>query len=129
MDAATATGIPSTTSAAGTAAATQVQASTQFAPSGAPPTMPPVATTMPAQPQGWSVNKFFSSVNWSEVIIMGVGATALFFVIYYHRYGVVNAKTFQTTAQNKFDELEMKIADLESAAKSQSSQAAAQLFN
>ena len=83
----------------------------QAAPAPAP--APAAPATPPSNSQGGS---FMDVLKKDAVhITFGIlGATALFYLIYYYRYNTQTAKGFQTTFQNQLDEMKIELSDLKS---------------
>ena len=79
----------------------------------APAPAPAAPTTPPSNSQGGS---FMDVLKKDAVhITFGIlGATALFYLIYYYRYNTQTAKGFQTTFQNQLDEMKIELSDLKS---------------
>jgi peptidoglycan hydrolase CwlO-like protein len=85
------------------------------------PTPTPTATPVVATPTdtssssgGSSVVQTLKNLNWVEVGFGILGAAALYYAIYYYRYSIKSAKTFETDFQNKIDDINIKIADVSS---------------
>ena len=79
----------------------------------APAAAPAAPATPPSNSQGGS---FMDVLKKDAVhITFGIlGATALFYLIYYYRYNTQTAKGFQTTFQNQLDEMKIELSDLKS---------------
>ena len=79
----------------------------------APAPAPAAPATPPSNSQGGS---FMDVLKKDAVhITFGIlGATALFYLIYYYRYNTQTAKGFQTTFQNQLDEIKIELSDLKS---------------
>jgi hypothetical protein len=54
------------------------------------------------------------SLNWIEIGFGILGATALYYAIYYYRYNINQSKAFALSVQNRLDELDIKLADVNS---------------
>ena len=84
-----------------------------------PPAPPPPA--MPQMAQGGSTSSggglkdTFKNMNWVEVGFGILGATALFYAIYYFRYNINNQKTFVKNMEGKVDDLTIRMHDISSA--------------
>lgn len=87
---------------------------TQPAPSPAPVTTTPATTD-----SGGNVVSILKNMNWIEVGFGVLGAAALYYAIYYYRYNINAQKSFQSEMQNKIDDLNIKIADVNSVIKNQ----------
>ena len=61
-----------------------------------------------------SVPDILKSLNWTEVLFGVLGSAALFYTIYYFRYNMNAGQAFQNQIQNKIDDLNIKIADVNS---------------
>lgn len=91
------------------------------APAPAPtPAAPVVETPAPAPSGGGggsmeSIKEAFSSLNWNEVIFGILGSAALYYTIYYYRYSLMNGKKANVEIQNRIDDIEIKIADMQGA--------------
>jgi hypothetical protein len=70
---------------------------------------PPVSTDSEG-----NVVSILKNMNWIEVGFGVLGAAALYYAIYYYRYNINTQKSFQSEMQNKIDELNIKIADVNS---------------
>lgn len=62
-----------------------------------------------------SVKEAFSSLNWNEIIFGILGSAALYYTIYYYRYSLTNGKKANVEIQNRIDDIEIKIADMQGA--------------
>lgn len=86
----------------------------------ATPTAPP-PPAMPQMAQGGSTSSggglkdTFKNMNWVEVGFGILGATALFYAIYYFRYNINNQKTFVKNMEGKVDDLTIRMHDISSA--------------
>lgn len=98
---------------------------TQTTPAPAPAPVPapvPASTPVPATPvseatNGEGVVSILKNLNWIEVGFGILGSAALYYAIYYYRYNINAQKSFQSEMQNKIDELNIKIADINSVIK------------
>jgi peptidoglycan hydrolase CwlO-like protein len=87
-----------------------------------PPATVPVVTTAPttidttsqSSGSGSSIVQTLKNLNWVEVGFGILGAAALYYAIYYYKYSIKTAKTFETDFQNKIDDINIKIADVSS---------------
>jgi len=90
------------------------------------PQATPMQTSTPApatidapapQPQvsmpkaGMTFKAFLSTVNWVEISFGIVGATALFYTIYYYRYKLQIDKLMTNNMQKQIDDLNVKLQD------------------
>jgi hypothetical protein len=98
---------------ASSAASNPAPASTSAPIQAAPAPAPAAPSTPPSNSQGGS---FMDVLKKDAVhITFGIlGATALFYLIYYYRYNTQTAKGFQTTFQNQLDEMKIELSDLKS---------------
>jgi len=99
---------------------TPVNAAPAAAPAPAPaPTPAPAPAMQPMQMQqqtaGSKIGDIFKRMNMIEVGFGILGATALYFTIYYYRYNMTMSKALANDLQNKVDDLEIKVSDLQSA--------------
>ena len=62
-----------------------------------------------------SIKEAFSSLNWNEVIFGILGSAALYYTIYYYRYSFTIGKKANVEIQNRIDDIEIKIADMQGA--------------
>lgn len=91
------------------------------APASAPAPAPapaPAATPAPmATPStgGGKLADIFKRGNMIELGFGILGAAALYFTIYYYRYSMTVSKGISADLQNKLDDLEIKVGDLQSA--------------
>ena len=110
-----------------------METSTLPAPSGSPapsaPAMQPVDTaaapTMPEMDdfhggtdrggKFGGLSDAFKSLNIVEIAFGILGATALFYTIYYYRFKMMANKADNTEIQNRLDDIAIKVADLQSA--------------
>lgn len=93
------------------------------APQVAPAQAPPVAAQtepQPAQnpaasysdaPSGMTFKAFVASMNWVEVAFGLVGATALFYTIYYYRNKLQIDKLMTNKLQKQIDEINITLQD------------------
>jgi len=86
------------------------------APAPATPPAPAPAAAPTSSPSSESSGSFIDVFKKDAVFItFGIlGATALFYLIYYYKYNTQTAKGFQTSFQNQLDELKIEISDLKS---------------
>jgi hypothetical protein len=96
---------------------------TTATPTPAPPPTPapsPAPAPMPQMAEGGSTERSsgfvdtIKNLNWVEVGFGILGATALFYAIYYFRYNINNHKNFVKNIEGKVDDLHIKIADVNS---------------
>lgn len=82
----------------------------------APITPAAPVTAEPAPPSGGgdSIKDVFTNMNWIEVGFGILGAASLFYVINYFRYRNRMGKVFENSIQNKMDDLNIKMADVNS---------------
>jgi hypothetical protein len=92
----------------------------------APAAPTPAAAPMPTSSSSESVPDILKSLNWTEVLFGVLGSAALFYTIYYFRYNMNAGQAFQNQIQNKIDDLNIKIADINSV---MASKATAQSFD
>jgi hypothetical protein len=74
----------------------------------------PAVAPMPSSSSSESVPDILKSLNWTEVIFGVLGSAALFYTIYYFRYNMNAGQAFQNQIQNKIDDLNIKISDINS---------------
>jgi len=85
------------------------------APVPAPSPAPMQAQMVPSQPTGSRITDVLKRMNMLEIGFGIVGAAALYFTIYYYRYSMTMSKGVTQKLQNKLDELEIKVSDVQSA--------------
>lgn len=90
-----------------------------------PVTTPVAATPMPTTTESkpsseGSVVSILKNMNWIEVGFGILGAAALYYIITYYRYNINAQKSFQKQMENKIDDLNIKVADVNSVIKKQS---------
>jgi hypothetical protein len=91
----------------------------QVAPAQAPPVVAqaesqPTANPMPSMsdaPSGMTFKAFVTSMNWVEVTFGLVGATALFYTIYYYKNKLQIDKLMTNSMQKQIDEINIKLQD------------------
>lgn len=94
------------------------------APVAAPATAP--ATSVVPMPAAQSMESNFDdsssdkslmgiikSLNWLEITFGIIGATALYYTIYYYKYNMTVADKTRNEMQNRIDALEIKLADMQ----------------
>jgi hypothetical protein len=87
----------------------------------ATPTPQPTPQAVPQMAQGGSTSsgggfkETLKNMNWVEVGFGILGATALFYAIYYFRYNINNQKSFVKNMEGKVDDLTIKMHDISSA--------------
>lgn len=87
----------------------------QGAPAAPPVPTPPPSYIPSSEPEKETVGSMLKSYNWIEMGFSMLGAAALYFVItYYNTSSKVN-KTYMTQVENKIDDLNIKVADIQSA--------------
>lgn len=104
---------------------TPVNPAPATAPAPAPATPAPAPAMQPMQMQptaGSKIGDIFKRMNMIEVGFGILGATALYFTIYYYRYNMTMSKALANDLQNKVDDLEIKVSDLQSAMERDNSQ-------
>ena len=80
-----------------------------------PMVAPPTSTDTPSSSgSGSAIIQTLKNLNWVEVGFGILGAAALYYAIYYYKYSIKTAKTFETDFQNKIDDINIKIADVSS---------------
>ena len=98
-------------------AALETSAPATTAPASAP-TPAPAAATAPAPVESSSssssLKETIQNLNPTEIIFGILGAAALFSVIYYYRYYNKMNKTFKNEIENKIDDINIKIGDIQS---------------
>ena len=72
-----------------------------------------IATAPQVTETGGGGGGFFSSLDWVEVGFGILGATALYFVIYYYKNKTVFEKTEKSQLQQQIDSLKTQLKDLE----------------
>ncbi len=83
------------------------------APAAAPAPAPAMST--PSTGMGGKISDIFKRGNMIELGFGIIGAAALYFTIYYYRYQMTMSKSLSSELQNKLDDLEIKVGDLQSA--------------
>ena len=89
------------------------------APAQAPPVVAateqqPVANPMPSMndaPSNMTFNAFVTSMNFVEITFGLVGATALFYTIYYYKNKLQIDKLMTNSMQKQIDEINIKLQD------------------
>jgi hypothetical protein len=61
------------------------------------------------------VSDMLSDMNWVEVGLGILGTAALYYTIYYYRYNVQNARLMKKEIENRIDDIDIKVADIQSA--------------
>ena len=91
----------------------------QVAPAQAPP-VAPVTTAQPMEtpaqsysdaPRGMTFNAFVASMNFVEISFGLVGATALFYTIYYYKNKLQIDKLMTNKLQKQIDEINISLQD------------------
>jgi hypothetical protein len=91
------------------------------APTPAPAT--PQVQSMPiAESRGEGFMETLKSLNPLEILFGILGATTLYYTIYYYRHSITISKSSKMEMENKIDDLEIKVSDLSSALQSQKQQ-------
>jgi hypothetical protein len=80
----------------------------------------PMPTTESKPSSEGSVVSILKNMNWIEVGFGILGAAALYYIITYYRYNINAQKSFQKQMENKIDDLNIKVADVNSVIKKQS---------
>jgi hypothetical protein len=86
----------------------------------APPPAPspePAPAATPAAPAPAQASGSFVEMLKRDAVFIAfgiVGATALYYMIYYYRFNLNNGKAFQTSVQNQIDELKIGLSDVNS---------------
>lgn len=78
------------------------------------PTITPAPAPAPAPSSGVKIADIFKRSNMIELGFGVLGAAALYFTIYYYRYSMTMSKSMSADFQNKLDDLEIKVGDLQS---------------
>jgi hypothetical protein len=99
--------------AAAPAAAAPAPAPTP-APAAAPAAPAPMPAAASASSGSGTWKDAFKSINYIEVGFGALGVAALYYMIYYYRFNIQSAKSFQVDMRNKIDDMEMKLADFNS---------------
>ena len=81
-----------------------------------PPPAPMPAAPMTPVPAHQQSGSFMEMLKRDAVFLTFgiVGATALYYMIYYYRFNLYNGKSFQTSVQNQIDELKIGLSDVNS---------------
>jgi hypothetical protein len=82
------------------------------APAPAPVSTPMVSSPTPSR---FDFRDFFRNINLLEIGFGILGSAALYYTIYYYRYDINKNKGFKSEVENKIDDLDIKISDLQSA--------------
>jgi hypothetical protein len=85
------------------------------APAPAAPAAAPMQPMMQQPTSGSKIGDIFKRMNMVEIGFGILGATALYFTIYYYRYHMTMSKSLAVDLQNKVDDLEIKVSDMQSA--------------
>lgn len=98
------------------------------APAPVPAAIPAAPATPATSPDGGS---FLDVLKKDAVYItFGIlGATALYFLIYYYRYNTQTAKGFQASFQNQLDDVKIELSDIKSVDNKKSSADGGLVFN
>lgn len=90
------------------------------APTATPTATPAAATPMPSMDNDFgdgssdkSLMGIIKSLNWLEITFGIIGATALYYTIYYYRYNMTVGDKTKTEMQNRIDALEIKLAEIQ----------------
>lgn len=108
-------GLEAATSAAATPAATPPAPAPAAAPAPAPAAAPASAPASSGGGSMGSIKEAFQNLNYIEVGMGILGVAALFSLINYYRWMTMSGKALNTEIQNKLDEHDIKIRDLQSA--------------
>jgi hypothetical protein len=82
----------------------------------AAPATTPAATMQPSfdeSPSDKSLMGIIKSFNWLEITFGIIGATALYYTIYYYKYNMTSGDKTRNEMQNRIDALEIKLAELQ----------------
>ena len=84
------------------------------------PAPAPVAAAAPSIEPSFDDNSsdkslmgILKSLNWLEITFGIIGATALYYTIYYYKYNMTVADKTRNEMQNRIDALEIKLADMQ----------------
>lgn len=87
------------------------------APAPSPAAAPAVATAPNMDFEDSSSDKslmgILKSFNWLEITFGIIGATALYYTIYYYKYNMTAADKTKNEMQNRIDALEIKLAEMQ----------------
>jgi hypothetical protein len=86
------------------------------APTAAPAAAPAATSMQPSfdeSPSDKSLMGIIKSFNWLEITFGILGATALYYTIYYYKYNMTSADKTRNEMQNRIDALEIKLADMQ----------------
>lgn len=78
----------------------------------APVAATPAAPMVSAPSSSNSISAALKNMNWVEVGFGVLGTAALFYTIYYYRYNLDATAKLKNDFQQKLDELEIKLADV-----------------
>ncbi len=83
-----------------------------------PPSAAPTQNNMGGAPQsgGGSINNagdFLKSINWFEVVFMTLGATAMYYTIYYYRFKLKEDRIAQYDSQRQINKISQRIGKVE----------------
>lgn len=79
----------------------------------AAPAAPSMDSNFDDAPSDKSLMGIIKSLNWLEITFGIIGATALYYTIYYYKYNMTVADKTKTEMQNRIDALEIKLADIQ----------------
>lgn len=108
-----------------------MEGTTPTTPPSTPPSTPPTPQVAPqVAPQmaeggstsSGGIKDVFKNLNWVEVGFGILGATALFYAIYYFRYNINDHKNFVKNIESKVDDLTIKLYDVSGAVTQQKEQ-------
>ena len=92
------------------------------------PAATPAVAVPPTDGSGGKIMDVLKSFNWIEIGFGILGATALFYTIYYYKYNINTTSVFKNEIKNKVDELNIKLADMQSSLESKNTQQQPQVF-
>ena len=79
----------------------------------AAPAAPSMQPSFDESPSDNSLMGIIKSFNWLEITFGILGATALYYTIYYYKYNMTSADKTRNEMQNRIDALEIKLADMQ----------------
>lgn len=92
--------------------------SSQAAPPAPPAPVPPTSYIPPPttpEPEKEGFGDMLKSMNWVEIGFSALGAATLYFMIFYYNTSSKVNKTYMTEVENKIDDINIKVADIQSA--------------
>lgn len=93
--------------------APQAPATAPSAETVAAPAAPSMKPSFNESPSDNSLMGIIKSFNWLEITFGILGATALYYTIYYYKYNMTSADKTRNEMQNRIDALEIKLADMQ----------------